>query len=312
MSYTEVRPSERGMRSSVWALAIVILLDSLWRRRGRACINFFRDPIRVWKFLSKALFAFCVPLRSVRIAIAGYAWLRCVDDVFDNDSIPPWACDRDAYLNDKETVIEALRHGGSPIVIHPEDRLIEHVVRQMDTQGIDIRGEIVAIWDSMLCVERLRCSKSFVKREEIIRFTNLDDAGAVGSCVKVFGGDAKLFEAIGPSIKGVFMRIDMLCDLLEDIKKGIVHIPLEAQHIHKLSIPEVLRCQSWEELFDVPGFKDWYWEETEIVAGQFSAVRGMLYQNRMELFPSFFFRFLFIRKVLYGGDAMLKRVRNRL
>ncbi len=288
-------------------LTTYVLCDSLWRRRGhsRWC------PALIVKFLSKALLALFTPRGSLSVALAVYAWLRCVDDVFDEDSVAPWSKDRILYLKRKEQVMNAVR-SGNRLVLDPEDLLLAYALYAMDCRGIDIRTELGDIWDSMEWVERRRLGRWIATNEELVHFTNLDDAGAVGLCVKVFGGDVGLFEKIAPAIKGVFMRIDMHTDFLEDIRRGVVNIPSESLSLFGIDIRRIEVCRLWAELRNVPGFLSWYDSQIKTLRKELSTVLTLLEVNSKTLLPSLFIWFLFKLRVHHNCKHMLDLAEARV
>ncbi|MFH1412697.1 MAG: squalene/phytoene synthase family protein [bacterium] len=305
---------------SRWKLnvfALFLLFDtfarSAWRRKDKGLRGLVCYPWFLFQYFIQMLIGFFLLTWRVTIILSFYAWFRRIDDVMDEDADPPRGYTRKSYLAQKQKVIASLPNlDNCSSSLLTEDLLLVFLLRESDYYKINIVKEITDLWTVMCWDNERQKNVTIATREEMFYYARSQDNLILGICVKVFGGDAQRFHELSSFSTGIFTRIDWLSDLDNDLRKGIVNIPLEVFEEHSLKLSQLLACKSWEELWIVPGFSSWYTEEIGMLGKLWVNMRTELGQNFGGIFSSRFLTFVFQKLVVKEFERAFKKSFSRI
>jgi hypothetical protein len=297
----------------VLVLSIETLVRAVWKKRNKGISGFVTCVGFLCKYLGQLVLISCILSPRAKIFLAAYAWFRRVDDVMDNDALPPKGYSRELYLEQKKNIIFSLQYtNGHSMPLLREDILIVYLLRRSAQYKMDIWDDIVNIWSVMCLDERRRESKTLSTQNELVFQAIRQDHSIIGASIKIFGGNVERFYEIESVLDGVLSRTDWLYDICQDIQNGIIHIPAEAVKKHNINLSRLLVCNSWEELNAVNGFVSWYTEEIETLSRKWVLTRFFLRDNFGGIFTSRLLTFFGQKYVIDEFDDMFKEVSSRV
>lgn len=249
------------------------LVRVAWKNRGESRARF------LWLLgssLMQTASGFVALGRRFIVLAYAYAWFRRTDDVLDGDTRPPAGATRLSYCIQKQHLVESLKgeRGLAPTL--PEDVLIRYVVHASRQFGVDLVPEITSLWGLVRRDSERRHQNALVTRDELHAFAAAQDECVLNFFVKVFGGDPQRCAALSVILDGACTRIDWIRDFPVDVRSGAVNIAREAAREFGIEVCRLRRCVNWEELWAVPGFRDWYREEILTLIARWEAARSML------------------------------------
>lgn len=201
-----------------------------------------------------------------------YGWFRKIDDVVDGEESPPVGYNIDSYLAQKQSVI----NGNNPLLLS-EDILFLYSSRFFAKLKIDMRQEIKDLFSAM--VREYRWRGRFIEKKELSENMALQDKSVLMMIIKASDANAEFYERHLFDFLGIFTKIDSLVDIHEDVRKGIINIPLEDAVERGFDIKKIV---SVENLREIPGFNDWYRKEVRESLEKWSTVRELL-RGRAEM-----------------------------
>ena len=179
-----------------------------------------------------------------------YGWFRVVDDIIDDEEEMPTGYDVYSYIQQKQSLID-----GKDTILLKEDAMYLSALQILSKKGIDLNQEIR---DLFLAMTKEYLSKGkFVKRAEFESKILLQDRAVLMMLVKVHSNN---YGPLDPILFDFFTRVDALMDIEEDIRRGVINIPLE--DAINMGI-DVHRPLSFEGLIRNPKFREWYIKEVD-------------------------------------------------
>jgi hypothetical protein len=212
-------------------------------RRG-----FKRGLLSAIKYSFSALLILLFFPKKQKMLMLFYAWFRKIDDIVDGEENVPAGFTVESYLDQKRCIA----NGEGRLL--PEDILYSCPLKFFEAEGINMDQEIRDILTSMI-TEFFRKGK-FISRQELENQMALQDRSVLKMISKASGSSTRLCEN---GMCGIFSKIDSLMDIREDVKKGILNIPLEDAVEYGFSAEKIMTA---DDLFAIPRFKEWYRKES--------------------------------------------------
>jgi hypothetical protein len=202
--------------------------------------------------------------KRARIFLSCVMWLRHIDNISDGDY--PFNGQLGEYLQSKEKLIEQeIEKLNDWQINHEEDILITDALRKAYVQNIKIKETL----RQMLLInkkEYLRRKHSIVDENQIL----VNDA-IVSDKAILLGAIPVMFEMVkgfrymsyiegSPIVtQGIIQRIDWMYDLIEDVRKGVIHIPYEICEQARMNKEDTRKeIINWECFFRNPVFRSWF------------------------------------------------------
>ncbi|MDD3386567.1 MAG: class 1 isoprenoid biosynthesis enzyme [Candidatus Pacebacteria bacterium] len=203
---------------------------------------------KIWHIILLLVFLF-FPKRYKAITLL-YAWFRVVDDVIDEELEMPTGYDVYSYIQQKQSLID-----GKGTNLLKEDIMYLSALQILSQKDINLNQEIK---DLLLAMKKEYFSKGkFVKRAEFESKILLQDRAVLTMLVKVHSNN---YGPLDPILFDFFTRVDALMDIEEDIKRGVINIPLEDAISMGINIYKPL---SFEILTRNKKFREWYIREVD-------------------------------------------------
>lgn len=205
--------------------------------------------VGLW-YLISALLVIVVFKQNQKMLMVAYAWFRDIDDVVDGENHLPAGENVYSYLDRKRAVIS------QGMISSKEDLLFECFVNFFDKKGVDMRGDSLDLisameWD---CIRR----GHFVKREELEANMAMGDKSVLMLIIRASTGDFTACDELAP-YWGIFSKIDSLIDIEDDVRRGIINIPLEDAIIYGFRLEDIVSG----DLRSVKRFNEWYSAEVK-------------------------------------------------
>lgn len=254
----------------------------IWRILTKRGLRYGIDK-GIKSFLTSIFYLFIFSGKK-KILILSYTWFRKIDDVFDDEELPPRGLSLDSYILQKRYLLLGARDN-----ILPEDILFLRMLELCKKYNIDLRKETNDMFLSMLFEKENR--NILVPKDKLHGNMMRQDKAFFLPILKVIGQDTKFID----DYLGSFSRIDSLADIGEDIKRGSITIPLEDAQRLGLSAEELIAVN---DIRDEPGILIWRREELLHIKELYEKDMVLLNKNLKGLLSS-----LIIRK--------LERLANR-
>lgn len=222
-------------------------------------------------FLSSIIYLFIFSGKR-KILILCYTWFRKIDDIFDDDELPPKGFSLDSYVLQKKSLISGARD-----VILPEDILFFRILDLCKKYNINLEKEINDMFLSMLFEKEHR--NILVPRNELYKNMMKQDVAFFLPILKVIGQDTKFID----KYSGSFSRIDSLADMSEDLKRGSISIPLEDAQNLGMSAEKLINIKS---IKNEPSILAWRKEETLRIKEMYKKDMILLSKNLKGFFSS--------------------------
>ena len=223
---------------------------------------------------------------SSRTIIGFYAYWRWIDDIVDGDiKLPRGYASVTAYLKEREQFFDlVVEKVDSFKEIGIEELFLVHAFRQANRNGLTIVHWFKDMWTVFSFDFHRRSFEMTVPQEQLIEMASLQDCAIVSMFSSIFAerSDNPVVLQVQDDMRklnGLFTRSDWLTVLLADLRQGIITVPKEA------GIPGLilLCCNSWDELFAIPGFESWFSEEYQSVAELWQKCHNTFYNNYLHL-----------------------------
>ena len=265
---------------------INILSIEIWRRvkEGEGWLEL---GARILRYVFLILFAmlswqFCV-ISSV------YAWFRLADNLLDGDAQFRIGENLETYIAERSKVLDSLL--SLEILeaqVRQEDILLAYFIRETKNHPVFAKlcEQLQRLWLLIQSDAQRRTKRPIVSRSELDEFDFEQDASILRFCVLVLNGNEKRLQVVVEALSGLFSRTDCLLDCFDDIRKGIPHIPAEAFEDHGMSLETMRNCQSEQELFALPGVREWRQEERKRISHSWLAAMRVIGSNFGNVFSS--------------------------
>lgn len=298
----------------VFFYQLMTVAMALWRRRSRGVAGGIECVRSICKQLMQVSLAeLCFGARAGIIASA-YAWAMRIDDVADGLVCPPKHASREEYVKWKRILLVLLmqKNKVTALPARMEDILLVDIFRSAEKLGIDVNRELQGIWDAFQYdFERLHRYRILTSKE-LVQHARERDRAITALGTKALGGNGTRAQEIVGAYDGVFIRIDHLFDILDDVQQGIVNIPKEAIEFYEIDVAELSRCSTWKEALAIRPFRAWYGEEVKKISDVWMRAKIACRLTIGTVFTSPFLCW-FVQKLIFGiFNGALKSCERRL
>ncbi|MFZ3057706.1 MAG: class 1 isoprenoid biosynthesis enzyme [Minisyncoccales bacterium] len=226
----------------------------------------------VYLLTSFGLFFYLSEREKTNIIV--YAWFRKIDDIIDGEEV--WDGNIDTYIHQKKNILK-----GDFSVCLEEDTLFIYLIELTKKYDINIWQEVKDLFEAMENEYGYR--NKFVPKKELHQNWAKQDKAIFSMISKIVGEEVYLYSNSELSeFWGIFTRVDSLKDIKEDVKQGIINIPLEDALKYKMNIDELISSSNLES---ISGFKEWYEKENKEVLEEMEKVISIIKKrNDLPLF----------------------------
>lgn len=293
-------------------ISLTLMIDTIykavWRRREPGVKGLLLPLLSIGKYIGGMFICYSLLTWRAKIIFSIYTWFRRIDDIMDKIATPPVGYDRESYVTQKNILINSLSNiNNLKTYLLKEDLLIINLLKEAQFRKIDIVEEITNLWTVMLW-DNKRINQGPVSKEELSYYASLQDNAILDVCIKTFNGDIHLFRESSKLIAGTFSKVDWLADINEDLKRGTINIPEESLKKYDIQLTELLNCESWDDLKKVSGFLDWYKEEFELIAKEWTKTKKIFNKNLKKLFSSNISLFIFRKLIINEFQTLFKKL----